>query len=495
MFDSRRPERVICLSRKLLRGQQRYYERKKRFPVKKTTKQKPASTPPAQPASLKLTIDTLDNEGIGQARQEYKTALVQGAFPGETVLADIEHSGRTHIFTRLRKVLRKSQQRSANVACKQELSCLGCPLINMKYQAQLDFKQQRVAKALDDQQLRCAGLVAPTLPADPPFGYRASAKLVFGRKREKVLIGLYQRGSHEIIDCSDCPVHHPLINKIIAVVRHEVQSQGISTFNAKHQNGMLRYLLIRVSPVNDKAMVTFVSNFRDLQQLPKLAKRLMHKLPEVVSVHQNVNSSGGNVILGQETSKLGGLPDLIDRVGDIRLRIAPESFFQVNTRQATRLYALVREWANLSKQDTAVDLFCGIGGIALHLAKDAGRIYGIEFIAEAVRNAADNAALNELCNCRFQAGDATEELQKLAGSLDDLALATLNPPRKGCDAGLLRELCEIRPRQLIYVSCDPESLARDLKILTAGGYQIAQVQPVDMFPQTAHVETLVQLKR
>jgi len=461
--------------------------------VKKPNLQKSKSQPQAE--SLKLTIDALDNEGIGLASHEHKTALVQGAFPGETVLAEVQHSGRTHIFTQLRKVLRNSQQRSANVACKQEQNCLGCPLINLKYQAQLEFKQQRVAKALADQQLLRADLVAPTLPSDPPLGYRASAKLVFGRNREKVLIGLYKRGSHEVIDCPDCPVHHPLINKIVAVVRSEVQSQGISTFNAKHQNGMLRYLLIRVSPLNDKAMVTFVSNFRDLQQLPKLGKRLMHKVPEVVSVHQNVNSSGGNVILGQETLKLNGLPDLIDRVGDIRLRIAPEAFFQVNTLQATRLYALVRAWANLNKQDTAVDLFCGIGGIALHLAKDAGRVYGIEFVAEAVRNATDNATLNELHNCRFQAGEATEELQKLAGSLEDLALATLNPPRKGCDQGLLRELCEIRPRQIIYVSCDPESLARDLKILTAGGYQIAQVQPVDMFPQTAHVETVVQLKR
>ena len=221
----------------------------------------------------------------------------------------------------------------------------------------------------------------------------------------------------------------------------------------------------------------------------------MHKVPQVIAVHQNINSSTGNVILGQETLKLNGLPDLIDRVGDIRLRIAPEAFFQVNTLQATRIYSLIREWARLSQHDTAVDLYCGIGGIALHLAKDAGRVYGIESVAEAVRNAADNAELNDLRNCRFQAGDATEELQKLAGSLDDLALATLNPPRKGCDEGLLRELCEIRPRQIIYVSCDPDSLARDLKILTAGGYRLERVQPVDMFPQTAHVETLVQLKR
>jgi len=445
--------------------------------------------------TLKLTIDRLDNEGIGMASHDGKTALVQGALPGETVLAEVEHSGRTHIFTRLKKVLRNAQERTSQQLCGIDQRCLGCPLLCLKYPAQLAFKQRRVEQALAGQNLLRDGLVAATLPSEPVVGYRASAKLVFGRKREKVLIGLYQRGTHEIIDCPDCPVHHPLINRIVAVVRDEVQRQGISVYSDRHQNGLLRYLLIRVSPAGGKAMVTFVSSFRDLQQLPKLGKWLMRKVPEVIAVHQNVNSSAGNVILGQETLKLHGVPDLIDRVGAIRLRIAPEAFFQVNTLQAARIYALVRDWAGLQKRGTAIDLFCGIGGIALHLAQDAGRVFGIEYLPEAVRNAADNARLNDLDNCRFIAGDAAEELQKLAGQLDQLDLATINPPRKGCSEELLQTLCQLRPAQIIYVSCDPDSLAIDLARLCAGGYTLQQVQPVDMFPQTAHIETVVQLKR
>jgi len=444
---------------------------------------------------LKLTIDALDNEGIGMAAHEGKTALVQGALPGETVLAEIEHSGRTHIFTKLKKVLRNAQNRTSQQLCAIERSCLGCPLLCLKYPAQLEFKQRRVEQALADHGLLREGLVATTLASDPAVGYRASAKLVFGRKREKVLVGLYQRGSHEIIDCPDCPVHHPLINRIAAVVREEVQRQGISVYSSRHQNGLLRYLLIRVSPNGGKAMVTLVSNFRDLQQLPKLGKWLMRKVPEVISVHQNVNSSTGNVIIGQETLKLHGTPDLIDRVGDIRLRIAPEAFFQVNTGQAARIYALVRAWAGLRKQDTLVDLYCGIGGIALHLAQDAGRVFGIESVVEAVRNAEDNARLNNLDNCRFIAGDAAEELQKLAERLNTLDLVTVNPPRKGCSDDLLRTLGQLLPAQIIYVSCDPPSLANDLAHLSTAGYSLEKVQPVDMFPQTAHIETLVQLKR
>lgn len=456
----------------------------KKKPLKKT----------AARETLKLTIDSLDNEGIGLARHEGKIALVQGALPDETVIAEVEHEGRTHYYTRLRKILRNAPQRTANNPCKKELKCLGCPLIGMKYQAQLNYKQRRVTAALAGQQLLQDGLVATPLPSDPSLGYRAGAKLVFARKREKVLIGLYRRGSHEVVDCPDCPVHHPLINRIVAVLREEVQRQSISVYSSRHKKGLLRYLLVRVSPLNNKAMVTFVSNFRDLQQLPKLGKWLMRKVPEVIAVHQNVNSSTGNVILGQDTLKLHGLPDLIERVGDIRLRIAPEAFFQVNSLQATRVYALVREWAELKKNDTAVDLYCGIGGIALHLAKDAGQVFGIEYVAEAVRNAADNAKLNELKNCWFVAGDAAEELQKLGLPVAGLALATLNPPRKGCSAELLRTLGEIRPQQIIYVSCDPDSLVRDLRLLVNDGYQLERIQPVDMFPQTAHVETLVQLK-
>ena len=459
--------------------------------MKKQSKKK-STAKQSQLETLKLTIDTLDNDGIGLAPHENKIAVIQGAFPGETVVAEVEHTGRTHIFTNLRRVLRNSPQRTANIACKLERDCLGCPLISMKYADQLLFKQQRIAEALQQQGLLDDVQVPPVLPSDPPFGYRASAKLTFARQREKVLIGLYKRGSHDVIDCPECPVHHPLINKIVAVVRDEVQRQKISVYNPRHQRGLLRYLLIRVSPFSDKAQVTFVSNFRDLQQLPKLAKWLMRKVPEVIGVHQNVNSSTGNVIMGEKTSKLQGLPDLIERVGDIRLRIAPEAFFQINTVQAAQIYALIRNWAKLTKNDTAIDLYCGIGGIALHLAKDAGQVKGIEYVDRAVRNATENAQLNALHNCRFFAGDAAEELQKHSGQTKP-TLVTVNPPRKGCSDELLQTLCQLHPKQIIYVSCDPVSLCRDLKILTDNGYKIKQLQPVDMFPQTAHIETVVQL--
>ncbi len=443
--------------------------------------------------TLKLTIDKLDSEGIGLATHEGKTALVQGAFPGETVVVQVEHIGKTHIYTQLVKVLRNAPQRTANSPCKIEQRCLGCSLVAMKYPAQLDFKKERVLTAFNREGLSKNISIEDVLPSAEPTNYRASAKLVFGRKREQVKLGLYQRGSHDVIDCPECPVHHPLINKIAAIVREEVQRQRISVYNPQHQNGLLRYLMVRVSPTSEKALVTFVCHYEDKQYLPKLAKWLMRKAPEVIGVHQNINSSGGNVIIGQETRKVYGLPDLIDQVGDIKLRMSPESFFQVNTAQAAKIYALVRNWAGLTRQDTAIDLFCGIGGIALHLAQDAGNVFGIEYVPEAVRNAAENARFNNLLNCRFQSGDAAIEFQKVAAAGRKPKLVAVNPPRKGCSEELLHALGAVQPEKIIYVSCDPDSLARDLAVLSQKGYQIDKVQPVDMFPQTAHIETVVQL--
>jgi 23S rRNA (uracil1939-C5)-methyltransferase len=454
---------------------------------------KPKTAKPEE-QTIKLTIESIDREGIGLARHEGKTVLVQGAFPGDTVVVEVEHVGRTHIYTHLRKVLRNAPARSSRQLCRQTQSCLGCTLIAMQYPQQLTFKHDRVAAALAEQQVASTDQIAATLAAEQPCGYRASAKLTFARKREKVLVGLYRRGSHEVVDCPDCAVHHPLINRIVAVVRDEVQRQGISVYSAQHQHGLLRYLLIRVSPINNKALVTFVCNFKDHQQLPKLAKWLTRKVPEVIGVHQNINSSTGNVIIGNETHKLLGLPDLIDRVGDISLRMAPESFFQINTLQAAKLYRMVRQWAGLTRADATLDLYCGIGGIALHLAQDAGRVEGVEYVAQAVRNATENARLNQLGNCRFHAGDAAELVEEYQAQGDRFDLVTLNPPRKGCDTAVLNAVGQMQPRQIIYVSCDPDSLARDLAILKQYGYGIEQIQPVDMFPQTAHIETVVQLK-
>ncbi len=457
-------------------------------PPRKTT------PPPRRPAPevLEVKLTAFNEDGIAVGRHENKEVFVPGALAGETVAISVEHAGQRRLVGRLRKVVVRHPER-IHSPCGQSHNCLGCPLIALRYSAQLRFKQEKVQQALGAHKSLQAARLGEIWAAPHPLGYRTNAKLVMGKAHGQVKIGLYRRGSHQIVDIGHCPLHHPLINKVVQVVREEVERQEVFIYNPEKKRGLLRYLLVKVSPEANKAMVTFVTAEKDFRQITHLAKWLQKKVPEVVSVQQNVNASEGNVILGRDTLKMLGAPDLLDQVGAVRLRISPASFFQVNNEQAARIYALVRQWAALRDSETAVDLYCGIGGIALHLAKDAGRVIGIEYAEEAVRNARDNARLNDLRNCTFLAGDAAELVQDLSLELPPGSVAVVNPPRSGCAAEVLSALAELKPRALIYVSCNPDTLARDLDLLSQQGYRTLEVQPVDMFPQTPHVESVALL--
>lgn len=442
-----------------------------------------------QPAE-EIVIETLDDDGIGCARYRGKPLLIPGAFPGETVKYQIEYKGQHRSGGRLLRVVSRAPERIKS-PCNIEHACLGCPLISMHYKAQLQLKLNKVQSAFARFDSLKELQPEPVLAADQQLGYRTNVKLPIAKEQGKVRIGLYRRGTHDVVDLKDCALQHPLINRIIAVVKDEIERQGIWVYDPRKRRGLLRYLLVRVAPHSQEALVTFVTSERDYRQTTHLAKWLVKKVPEVVSVQMNVNSSEGNVILGRQTVKLVGYPTLRDKIGETRLAISPTSFFQVNHEQAQRIYSLVRQWADLKSDQLALDVYCGIGGIALNLARDAGDVLGLEVVEDAIHNARDNARLNRLNNCRFVAGDASELLEDL--QLPPGFVATVNPPRKGCERSVLDALCALRPRTLIYVSCNPESLAVDLDHLCRNGWQVDKVQPVDMFPQTPHVETIVKL--
>ncbi|APG28622.1 23S rRNA (uracil-5-)-methyltransferase RumA [Syntrophotalea acetylenivorans] len=441
--------------------------------------------------TTQATISQLNDEGVGIAYHEGKELLVAGALAGEKVLVAIEHSGQRRSIGQLRRVLEKSPLRRTS-PCNLAERCQSCALIQMDYEAQLRYKSAKLKQALADFEMLKDLQPQPILAAEHPLGYRTNAKLALSKERGKVHIGLYRRGTHKVVDIEDCPLHHPLINRIVRTVKDEIQRQKIFIYDPQTRRGLLRYLLIKVSPKNEKAMVTFVTAERNYREITHLAKWLARKVPEVISVHQNINGSTGNVVMGRETIRMLGVPDLIDQVGDIRLRISPTSFFQVNHEQAARIYELVRKWAALENHETALDLYCGIGGIALHLAKDAGSVTGIEVVEEAVLNACENARMNRLGNCHFLAGDSAELIHDLAP--DSVKVAVINPPRSGCQAEVLEALAELAPARIIYVSCNPATLARDLDLLHEKSYRVTELQPVDMFPQTAHLETVVHLQ-
>lgn len=441
---------------------------------------------------IELTIERLNDEGVGLGHFGGKEVQVAATLPGEKIALSIEHEGQYRIIGNLERVITPHPERR-RPPCSHFGQCLGCSLIHLKDQAQLHFKTDRVKQALLAHASLNAVRVHEVWPAATTLGYRTTAKLAMAKDRGKVKIGLYRRGSHTVVDIDDCPLHHPLINRIVQVVKQEVERQGIYVYNPARQRGLLRYLTIRVSPTFDKAMVTFVTSEKNFREVTHLAKGLQKKVPEVVSIHQNINSSAGNVIFGRDTLKMLGAVDLIDQVGDIRLRIAPTSFFQVNNPQAARIYELVRQWTALQAEDTAIDLYCGIGGIAMNLARDAGRVIGIEVVEEAVRNARENAQMNGIQGCSFRAGDAAELVHDLTHEVPAGSVAVVNPPRGGCAPEVLEALVQLKPRTLIYVSCNPDTLARDLDLLAGLGYRTEEIQPVDMFPQTSHVESVARL--
>ncbi len=440
------------------------------------------------------TIEYLNGDGIGVVREHGKELWVAGTLPGEHVKVRILHDGQRRRVGELVKVMRRSQQRTTP-ACPVADTCPGCPLIHMGYYHQAQFKQEQVKNALQLYPELKNITVSPVRRAPNPLGYRTTAKLALAKVGGKAMVGLYKRGTHEVVDIGNCPQQHPLINTIAQALREEIEKQDVYVYNPISQRGLLRYLAVRVSPQFNKALVTLVTSERNYREITHLAKWLRKKVPEIIGVHQNINSSTGSVVFGPTTVKVLGGDDLIDQIGEVSLRLSPSSFFQVNHEQARFIYTTIAEWAGLKPGMYALDIYCGVGGIAMHLARSGAHVTGIEINPEAIFNAKAAAALNNLPNCTFIAADAKDAMVELAATTGRIDFAVINPPRSGCDATVLDALLSIQPQQIVYVSCNPNSLARDLHHLHKNGYTINTVQPVDMFPQTPHVETLVRLVR
>lgn len=445
--------------------------------------------------TLELTVDTLDREGIGLATTGMRKLLIPGALPGDRCLVKVEHVGRTGDHVRLLKLLEPSPLRSKRPACRDAADCLGCPLIGMRYPEQLAWKHRLVAAETGSYaSLATTQVLAPLAPLKH-LHYRTTAKLAVAGSHSDPWIGIYRRTSHDVVDLGDCPLHHPLINRVIAAVREGIKKSRVPIYHPERETGLLRYLVVRVSESREQAMVTFVTARRSYNEIYHLAKFLQERVPEVAVVCQNVNASEGNVIFGANDHFLTKQQTVQERIGDVEMLISPRSFLQAQHDGARLLYATVREWAGDAGEGSVLDLYCGIGGIALTLAPRARQVIGVEVNREAVDDARRNARLNRVNNCRFEADDALEALEELADEGERFDLVVLNPPRKGCEQELLEQVAKLAPRRIIYVSCSPRTLARDLDILSRLGYGCGKIQPVDMFPQTPHVESVALLER
>lgn len=438
-------------------------------------------------------ITGLSHDGQGVGRVDGRVAFVPQSLPGDEVRIRLIEAKRRLGFGELLEVVKSSPDRK-QPSCPHAHLCGGCQLQPLNYQAQLRWKRKQVADALE----RIGGLetvVLPTLGMKQPYHYRNKAQFPLGQEQGQVVLGFFRRGSHSIVDITTCELQHPLILKLAAAVKAAVGRLGIEPYEPSTHQGVLRHAVIRVSFSRHQLSLILVTRTRGLPCRDQLVQELTKEVPELVSIAHNVNGKRSSAVLGRETEIIWGQEYLVDSIGHLNYAISPTSFFQVNPSQTKVLYDLVQQNLNLSGRETILDLYCGAGTIGLYLASRAGNVMGVETVPAAVADARRNAQLNGITNAEFVLGRAEEQLPKLLKKYGQIDGAVLDPPRKGCDAAVLDALAHAQVRQLVYVSCNPATLARDLHRLTTLGYQVGPVQPVDMFPWTSHVECVTLMSR
>jgi len=379
--------------------------------------------------------------------------------------------------------------------CPHFPNCFGCPFIQVPYPEQLSRKHEIVRGALAEYASLAHLEVPPVAPSPERLGYRARVKLVVRRNRGEVAAGLYVPQSHHVVDISSCPVHPPPVNQAVYYLKKKIIELGLAPYDERDDSGDLRYLDLRYSFARRELSVTLVTRHDFLPQGGLLAKALHHRFPFVTGVIQNVNQQRGNVIWGDKYRTLGGRDSLMERIGDLKLVFPAGVFSQANPFAARKLYEHVRALADLKGVETALDLYCGVGPVALYLAPAARQVWAVDDSELSITTAKQNARRNGRGNCRFIAGDVAKTLEGWRQNLPAIDLIVLNPPRKGVQAEAMAALAAIGAPRLIYVSCEPTSLARDLDKFAQQGYRVARIQPFDMFPQTDQVESVALIEK
>lgn len=438
----------------------------------------------------KVEVHDIGSRGEGIGKIGDFTIFIEKALPGDIVEVRIVKVKSSFAYGKLIQIIEPSELR-ATPRCEVASSCGGCQLQHLHYDAQLEYKRKKVKDAL----IRIGKIedveVLPTIGMDTPYEYRNKAQFPVGSEDGKLSIGFYASRSHRIIDTQECGIQHKSNTDIVATVRRFLEEFHIPTYDEKTYQGLVRHIVTKVGFKTNEIMVCIVINGEKLPHSQELVDRLK-TIDGVKSIVLNHNTTKGNVILGPTITTLYGNSYIRDYIGDIQFEISPLSFFQVNPVQTEVLYKKALEYADLTGNEVVWDAYCGIGTISLFLAQKAKMVYGVEIIEEAINDAKRNANLNGIKNVEFFTG-AAEEIIPVKYEEDGIKadVIVVDPPRKGCDEKLLETIAKMEPKRIVYVSCDPGTLARDLGYLVQHGYKVIKVQPVDMFPQSVHVECVV----
>lgn len=446
-----------------------------------------------------IKIEDMGTEGEGIGKAEGFPLFVKDAVIGDEIKARIVKVKKNYGYGRLEEILTPSPFR-ATPRCTYNRQCGGCQLQSLSYDKQLEFKQQKVRNNL----LRIGGFSAeelerimePIVGMEDCWHYRNKAQFPIGTdKQGNPVAGFYAGRTHTIIANTDCALGVSENKEILEAVLLWMHSYRIPAYEETSGKGLVRHVLIRKGFTSGELMVCLVINGRKLPKAKELVEALV-QIKNMTSVSYSVNEKNTNVIMGTEIVPLWGKETIQDAIGDISFSISPLSFYQVNPVQTKKLYELAVEYAQLTGKETVWDLYCGIGTISLFMARRAGRVYGVEIIPQAIRDAKENAERNGIKNAEFFVGKAEEVLpEKYAREGISADVIVVDPPRKGCDEKCLETMLKMRPERIVYVSCDSATLARDLKLLREGGYEPMRVRAVDQFPMSVHVETVVLLSK
>jgi 23S rRNA (uracil1939-C5)-methyltransferase len=435
---------------------------------------------------IEVAIADLSDTGDGVGRYDDRVVFVPDTVPGDRVIVRLVHVKPKYSHGKLQELLQPSPHRQ-RPSCIVADKCGGCQWQHINYEFQLEAKRNQVIQALE----RIGGFsqppVDPVLAAASSLGYRNKATYPLGKSSTgQVQIGYYQKASHQLINLNQCPVQDSRLNPILAEIKQDIQQRGWQIYDERRHQGQIRHLGLRIGRRTGEILLTLVVKDWNLPGIASQAEEWLQRYPQLVGVSLNRNSDRTNAIFGRETRCIAGKPYLREKFSKLEFQVLPDTFFQVYTETAEALLEVIQSQLNLQGYEVLVDAYCGIGTLTLPLAKLVKQATGLEVQAEAVQQAILNAQRNGINNVSFQTG-AVEKLLPQMQNVPDVVL--LDPPRKGCDRSVMETLRQVKPSQIVYVSCKVATLARDLKLLCEDGlYTLKRVQPADFFSQTAHVE-------
>ena len=442
-------------------------------------------------------VDIVDigQGGVGIGKYEGFTVFVDGGLVQDKIKVKITKSKKNYAVGDIVEIIEKSPFRVERKCSESLRQCGGCQIQELDYQKQLDVKTNEVKQVISRIGKLDDVVIHDTLGMEHPFRYRNKAQFPIQKKDNMPVIGFYKKKSHDLISTDECIIQHEVNDKIIKIIKTYIRAYNVSIYDEKTHKGLLRHLVTKVGFTTGEVMIVLVANGKKLPYLKELASVLKENIPGFKTLVVNVNTQKTNVILGKENIVAYGDGMIRDYIGELVFEISPLSFFQVNPLQTEVLYNKALEYANLGENDTVFDIYCGIGTISLFLAQKAKKAYGIEIVEDAIKDAKRNAKINNMDNVEFYVGKAEEVVPKMYKEGKRANVVVVDPPRKGCDEKVLDTIVSMEPDRVVYVSCNPSTLARDLAYLNERGYKCHEIQPVDMFPHSVHVENVAWLSK